>query len=193
MQAERAQDAEACAFAIPHNLPADPLAISVSVFPSGTRIGTDADVSFFDAGGRRLAEDGYLVRPSEIDVTRLVPEDASVDVSQGSGRVPLRHPEAVSSVTCIDASCALDGRDLLVRSERGADEKLEIHMQLRPHVVLRGLAATESAPVVTIPLQRCPVSIASSALIGLADDSHVAVRIEGSCVRGEGELTLSTL
>jgi hypothetical protein len=69
--------------------------------------------------------------------------------------------------------CAVVAVPLVVRRERGSDERLEVHLQLRPHVIVRGATGPEPAAVVSIPLQRCPVSVASAVLVAAAEDTRM--------------------
>jgi len=188
-QPDKTDKGEACAFAVPRDLPADTTTATFALLPAGAR---GADAIYFDATGRRVADGAFAVRPTEIVIARLVPEDAAVDLSQGTGRVPLLHPEAAGAVTCVDASCDVDARDLVVRGEHGADDRLDVRVQLRPHVVVRAASGVDPAPQLTIPLQRCPVSIASAAIVGGADESRVVVRLDGTCARAEGDLAVAT-
>lgn len=182
---------ETCAFAVPRDLPVDPTALKVALFPAGSRVLPDA--TFFDVAGRRLDDAAFDVPLGEIALHQIVATDASVDLSSGLAKVPLLHPDAVSAVSCIDATCELSASDLIVRGERGNDDKLEVHFQLRPHVTFRGPSGTvDSAPVVMLPLQRCPVSIASAVVLAGVDDERVALRIDGSCARADGDLTVTT-
>ncbi|MEO7112777.1 MAG: hypothetical protein ABI183_20195 [Polyangiaceae bacterium] len=182
---------ESCAFAVPRDLPVDPSALKVAIFPSGSRV--VADGVFFDPAGKRLPDDAFDVPLNEITLHQVVATDASVDLSSGVARVPLSHPDAVSAVSCVDATCELSGNDLVVRGERGGDDKLEVHFQLRPHIVFRETSgAADSAPVVMLPLQRCPVSIASAVVVADADNERVVLRVDGTCARADGDLVVTT-
>jgi hypothetical protein len=182
------QDTETCAFAVPRDLPADGLALSFALLPPGARPGDGA--LLFDAAGRRTPDDAFALRAPELTIARIFAEDATIDVSQGGGRVPLLHPEAVASLSCGDASCALEGRELVVRNERGSDEKLDVKLQLAAHVALRGAAPGEQ--LFSLPLQRCPLTVASAAVVGAADETRIVVRVDGTCAKADGELTVAT-
>ncbi len=182
--------AESCAFSAPRDLPADLSALRLEVLPAGASPAPDAIL--FDALGARAAEGSFDVRSFEVAVQRLVTPDASVDMSSGAGHVALVHAEAVASVSCVDATCSLEGNDLVVRNERGSDDQLDVHLQLRPHVVLRANGPADQAPLLVMPLQRCPVAIASAAVVSNADDPRVVLRVTGSCARAEGELSVAT-
>ncbi len=144
-------------------MPADATNLSLSLFPAGARPGEG--LVLFDATGRRLPDDVFALRAPDITIARLFPDEATLDVSQGGGRILLPHLEAIAAVSCVDATCAIEGRELVVRSERGSDEKLDIKVQLAAHVSLRG--APSSEPSLSLPLQRCPLTVASAALVGV--------------------------
>ena len=182
---------ESCAYAIPRDLPVDPSALKVAIFPAGSRV--VADAVFFDATGHRLPESAFEQPIAEITLHQVVSADASVDLSSGLGHVPLSHPDAIASVSCIDASCEISGSDLVVRGERGSDEVLEARFQLRPHVTLRGATGgADTAAVVMLPLQRCPVSLASATVVASVEDERVVLRVDGSCARAGGDLAVTT-
>jgi hypothetical protein len=182
---------ESCAFAIPRDLPADPTSIELALMPAGAPRVPDA--TLFDAAGRRTPPDEYVLRASQIVIARLFAPDASIDVSSGTARLALAHADAIASVDCTDATCDVDGQQLLVRGEHGADNNLDVHFQLRPRVVLRdGAAAPESAPVRAVSLQRCPVSLASPPPFVGAGDQRVVLRIGGTCALSDGDLDAAT-
>jgi len=187
---ETGPQGETCAFSTPRDLPADVTAIGVDVFPAGTHVADG--MLFFDSQGRPTPESAFEVRPTEITIHELVPADVSVDLSSGTGTVPFVHPEAVASVSCVDAACNLEGKGFVVRSERGSDDQLDVHIQLRAHVMFRSNGVPDTAPTIAIPLQRCPVAIASAAVISGGDDERIVVRVEGSCAHAEGELSIAT-
>jgi hypothetical protein len=182
---------ETCAFAVPHDLPVDPSTLKIAIFPSGSRVAPDAEL--FDAAGHRVADATFEQAISEVTLHEVVSADASVDLSSGLGRVPLPHGDAIASVSCVDATCEISAGELVVRGERGNDDTLEVHFQLRPHVVLRGATGVaDSAPIVMLPLQRCPVSVASAIVVAGVDDQRVVLRVDGSCARASGDLAIST-
>lgn len=182
---------ETCAFAIPHDLPVDPSTLKVAIFPGGSRVAPDS--IFFDAAAHRVTESTFEQPISEIALHQIVSADASVDLSSGLGHVALSHPDAVASVSCVDATCDVSGGNLIVQGERGNDDSLDVRFQLRPHVVLRSASGVaDTAPLVTLPLQRCPVSLASAVVVAGADDQRVVVRVDGACARAPGEMTVTT-
>jgi hypothetical protein len=95
--------------------------------------------------------------------------------------LPLVHPEAVGSVECVDAFCELDGRDLLVRNEHGTDENLDIHINLRPHVYWQGANSLQAAPTAVVPVQRCPLSLASSPPLKGVSGQNLVLKVGGRC------------
>jgi len=181
---------ESCAFALPRDLPADAASLDLTLLPAGLRPGQD--VTFHDLTGKRASRDDRPFHPAQVIVSRLVPIDTAVDVSTGAARTPLVHPEAIASVDCIDATCDISDGALVVRNEHGADDKLDVHMQLRPHVMLKSGQSNETAPVVSVPLQRCPIALASAAPPAGSTDPRVVLRLGAACARGDGDIELST-
>ncbi|MEO6418590.1 MAG: hypothetical protein ABIP39_04245 [Polyangiaceae bacterium] len=186
---EIAPGAESCAFAVPQDLPADPT-LPLIVLPAGLR--SSAEVVLFDASGRRTGVEEYAVRPSQVFVSRLFAPDTSAEISSGTAHVALLHPEAVATVDCTDATCDVAGRELVVRGEHGPDARLDVHLQLRPRVALRTGTTADAAPVLTIPLQRCPVALASAPPIFGAAETRLVLRIGSACARAGGDLEYTT-
>lgn len=181
--------AETCAFAVGRGLPADAAAIDLAFLPPGTRVAPD--VTYHDAVGRPLAPEDYTVHPARVLVARLVAPDAAVDVRADASRIRLAHPEAVGSVECADAACAVEGDDLVVRNARGTGDALDVRLHLRPHVFVPRGAGFDASPVAPIPVQRCPVVVVSPALLRGVPDQSVVVRVGGRCAQ-EGALQFAT-
>ncbi|HET6346924.1 MAG TPA: hypothetical protein VFH51_18460, partial [Myxococcota bacterium] len=135
----------------------------------------------YDAQGRFIRLQNYVLTPARAVVQSVLPADVTLDAEADVARVPLRHPEAVGSVDCTDASCEVDGKEVLVHSEHGADESLEMRVLLRPHVYLQAGTALQNSPVVAVPLQRCPVSLASTPPLRGFGNQNLVLRIGGRC------------
>jgi hypothetical protein len=131
--------------------------------------------------GRRLGPDDYSLRPSRVVMAQVLPPDAALDVQLGTARVALSHPESVGGLDCDDASCELDGNDLVIRGLKGADETLDVRLHLRPHLYLLRGTVLDPSPTLSIPIQRCPVAIASAAPFRGLPEQNLVVRLGGRC------------
>lgn len=180
---------DTCTFAIAHGVPADATAIEIFVLPPGVHWG--ADVVSFDAMGRRLSADDWRVHPARVTIGNLVPTAATVETQAGVARVHLPRPEAIAAIDCTDAACDLEAGDLVIRGEHGGDDQLELHMRLRPHVFLRTGTALDGNPLLTLPLQRCPIALASAPPLRRIADQRVVLRIGGQCAH-DPDLRFST-
>src|SRR5262249_47706010 len=89
---------EPCTFALPRDLPAD---ATLTLLPA--------------APGAAAGAPAAALRPARIVLDRLLPAASAVDLTNGVGRIPLAHPEAVASVECLQASCELTEAAIFVR------------------------------------------------------------------------------
>ena len=171
---------ESCAFSLDRDLAADPAGFSLSFFPAQTPAA--GDVALFDAQGHPQIPLSYT--PAKVVITRLLKTDAALDVQAEVGRLTLAHPEAVGSLECVDAACELDGSQVVIRNEHGSDEYLDLRLRLRPHVVALAPQGEQSTtPVVQVPLQRCPVRLASAPPLHGVNGQLLVVRLAGRCHR----------
>ncbi len=65
-------------------------------------------------------------------------------------------------------------------------------VQLRPRLVVQNGTTVESAPTLMIPIQRCPVALASAPPLIGASENRVVVRLGAACARNEGGLDFIT-
>ena len=175
----RSDGKEHCAFAVPRDLPADAGSITFTFLPEGVPPGDDT--AAFDARGRKLNLGLWSASPAKVMMQELFVADATLDAESDESRVRWRHPEAVGQVSCLDAGCELAGSELLVRGLRGSDDSLEVRVALRPHVFLQQGGATLATPLVSLPLQRCPLALASSAPLRAVGGQRVVLRVGGRC------------
>ena len=168
---------ETCGLALPRELPADAKAISIRVLPAGGRL----DAITFDADGKRVPLDAQAVVITRIIVTRLLPSGAAVDVTTGATKIPLAHPEVLTSVDCVGASCDLSGGNLVVADVTTAGDKLVVKAHLAPHVFLRKGDALDATPTMTLALLHCPMVVASGPPLANVDDVRGVVRLDGAC------------
>lgn len=173
---------ESCTFAVARGLSADPAAWSLWLLPAGSRVGPS--VYTYDSFGLLVRPDARLLRLAKVVVSQLVRPGVTLDLQAGEARLPLTHPEAVASLECQDAFCTIDGSEMLIRGEHGSNETLEVQFRLRPHVLLRRAAIPnpESAPSLDIPIQRCPIALASPPLLRGVSDQALVLRLGGRCV-----------
>jgi hypothetical protein len=155
---------------------------------------TGDDVRVFDLAGAEIPESARTLRPSLVLISQVVPGSATVDVSLGPARVPLVHPGAVAAVDCGQARCELgDGAGagagvaaILVRSVPAPATNLQLKLRLSPRVRLVRGETQESQVTLTLPLVKCPLTVASGPPLRDADDSRLVVRVDPRCAR-EGD------
>jgi hypothetical protein len=172
--------AEGCTFSVGRGLPADPAGVSLSVFPAGGRAAS-GDVATFDATGRQIAEAELAVRPARVLVSTLVPSNVSIDLAGEASRVPLAHPEAVTSADCGAAACEIDAGAVLVRAVRNVGQTLAIRVRLAPHVFFARGDTVEAAPSFQVAVLPCGMTIASGDALRGIDDSGVVVKLDSRC------------
>src|SRR5262249_28065140 len=96
-------------------------------------------------------------------------------------RVPLTHPEAVTSVDCGSASCELTGGAIVVRSLTKQIGALSVRARLAPHVFFAKGDSFDPAPQFSVGVLPCAMSIASGDAIRGADGARVVVRLDARC------------
>lgn len=169
---------EACAFALPRDLPADPSALSFSLLPAAP-----AEIAPALAEERRFG-------PARILLSSVLPPAASVDLQLEPARVPLLHAEAVGSVDCEDAVCDLEDGALRVTRARTASDSLAVDVRLRPHVYLERNGQLSTTSTLLVPLQHCPVTVVSPPPFRGLPWQRAVVRLGGRCAEG-GSLRVS--
>jgi hypothetical protein len=170
---------QSCALTIDRDVPADPTAVSLSFVPPHLAVGED--VVAYDGLARPFKLERLVMPPAKVIVLTLIRADAAMDAEADVARLPLNHPESVGSVECVDAYCEIDGHDLVVRNEHGSDENLDIRLNLRPHVFWQGATALEAAPTAVVPVQRCPLTLASSPPLRGVGGQNLVLKVGGRC------------
>lgn len=170
---------EVCTFAVGRKLPASPNALTMTWAPAGAS--GEEGTAIFDSEGRRAAAAELALKPARIVVSSLTSPGASVDVSRGSGRLPLLHPEAVGAVDCAPAFCELDQGALVVRGVTQTAAMLRIRAKLLPRVYAAKGDAPDASPLFEVPILRCPMSIDSGPPFAGVDDARVILKLEGRC------------
>lgn len=168
---------DGCAVSLPKDLASD--ALRVAVLAPGTPPAAQVAVS----------TTGALVplEPSLKPVRFVLPAVLTADVlslERDPPALKLKHPEAVEAVACVDADCSLEDDAVVVRREHGADADLELKLKLRPHWFVQG-AALDANPPFRIPIQRCPLQVASPPPIQGIADQRLVVRVGGLCAKDE--------
>jgi hypothetical protein len=174
---------QTCVVPLPRDLPADPTAFVVAVYPAGTP--RSGDVLLADGGAWRAMED-VSVLGLQFVVQRLLAADAGLDVSSGVGRLSLQHPESVVGVACTDAACTFDGSAIVVQSEHGTNDVLELHFTLRPRVAFADADGLDGAPTVEVALHRCRLELASASPFAGADVQRLVLALRDGCGVGGG-------
>jgi hypothetical protein len=169
---------ETCSFNIDRSVPAHPLALSLSIYPAGAP--PTGRIFVFDAQARPVTLPGWS--PDKLVVTALLPPDASLDQQADGGRLTLQHPEAVGSVSCGAALCELVDGGLSVHGDLGPDASLQVRLSLRPHVFFQAAGGgLSSQAYASVPIQRCPVSLASPPPLRGVGNQFVVLRLGGRC------------
>jgi len=177
---------EACSWAAPKTISADPSAGALRWWPAGAEI--DPAAAFFDAAGKRLGPDVFAIRPARIELTSILPANPSVDVSSGQGSLPLVHSEAIASVDCGAVHCGIDSGGLTVSAPPASVVAFDARFRLLPKVVYVRRGSPEPDPAIRVSILRCPMSVPSGPPLRGIDGARAVVRVEGACRRDVAEL-----
>jgi hypothetical protein len=172
---------DVCTFRVPKTLSADPAAGTLRWVPAGAP--TTADVEIFGADGKAVPIQAFALSPSRVEVKQLVPPDSSVDVSGGTGLVPLSHPEVVAGVDCGAIKCGIESGNLAVQAPPASVAAIDVKVRLLPHVFLIRKNAAETTPVVRVSVLRCPMDVASGPALRNVDSARIVVRLAGACAK----------
>src|SRR5580700_2338475 len=177
---------ETCAWGVPKTLPADPSASALRWLPAGAQVAEGTHV--FDAEGRLAAPESFTITPSRVEITDLVPADASIDVSSGTGRLTLSRAEAVASVDCAPATCRIDSGTLLLQSPPASVGSVDVKFRLVPRVVYMRKKPPDPQPTLRISVLRCPMAVVSGAPLRGLESARTIVRVEGACMQDAASL-----
>jgi len=159
-----------CAFSVPRDLPAD------------ARFGWAPPAAAGTPAVPAPAEAFIPQRPARIVIDRVFPAaTTALDLTDGNGRLPLAHPEALSSADCGQARCELAEDAIQVVALSGTAAALTVHAHLAPHYFVARGEAFESTFTQSVAVLHCPASIISGAPLRRADASSVLVRLDGRC------------
>lgn len=170
-----------CVWSTGRDVPADPQATRVGLYPAGSQLGPRA--RFFDGDGRPVEAETLLFRPAQLVVQRLFPQEASVDLATGFGQLTLPHPEAIGAVSCKPFTCDLSGRAVQIRASAAVLGQLTIRLKLRPRVQVREGDRLSDTATGEVTVLQCPMSIASGRPFRSNSAAKVAVRLGGECAR----------
>ena len=174
---------------------------AITLLPPGTP--ADEAMVAFDARGATVDLAGHRRQVGDLILSRLLPNDAAVEVRGDGGSLSLVHPEAVAAVRCEEVACSLVSGEVVVHSPPREMDSLELRLQLVPHVLWGGApvsslsvvgsggsggsvmavvgAAGSAEATFRIPIQRCPLTWASvPPLRGVASQLTV-VRLGSGC------------
>lgn len=104
-----------------------------------------------------------------------------MDVSQGTGVLPLAHPEAVASVDCGLARCELGEGGILVRGIPAQATQIAVTARLSPRFAISRGEHTESSSSGNFALLRCPLSVVSGPPLRDADEPQILVKVAERC------------
>lgn len=172
---------EQCSWVVGRDAPADPVAVAFSWSPAGAR--NDPNAITFDASGRRAEPEVFVLAPARVSISRLFPQDATVDLATGQGDVPLVHPEAVAAAECSPLPCELANKTITVRGATNLVSAIDVRVRLRPRVFLQRNEALETLTTARLSVLYCPMSIVSGAPVRNNDDAKIVVKVEGRCAR----------
>ncbi len=159
-----------CSFSVPRDFPAD------------GRLGWAPPAPPGAPAVPAPAEAFTPLRPARIVIDRVFPASTTaLDLTDGHGRLPLAHPQAIASADCAQARCELSDEAIQVIALSGTSATLTVHAHLAPHYfVMRG-DAFESTFTQSVAVLHCPASIISGSPLRRADASSVVVRLDGRC------------
>jgi hypothetical protein len=140
-----------------------------------------SDEALFDADGHAVASGAPPLTIDRTELAMLIRPGAAIDAVAPDGSIPLRHADTIATVDCAPASCVVDGDALLVSSIPDGATSLAVRVRLAAHVVLRHGDASESSPVIRIPIVRCPLALASGAPVRGLDAQTVILKVGGKC------------
>lgn len=173
------EERESCTVSIPQDLPADPRRLEVLWAPPGGRV--SADMRVFDARGTEVPRDKLRLPVARMLIQRMFPASRSVSLSTTETRMPLEHPEAVSSVDCGNARCEVQDGRVIVGSVSATAQTLSMRLRLLPRVFLARGDGAESQVTETLTVLRCPLDVVSGAPLRNADDVQILLRLDSAC------------
>ena len=161
---------ERCAFSVPRDLSGD------------TRLTWGGPTTPAVAAAAASPPGLLPLRVARVVIDRVFPAaTTAVDLTNGVGRLPLAHPEAVSAVDCAQARCELDDSGVQVRAIGAAAATLTIHTHLAPHYFILKGDTPDNTFTQSLAVLHCPAAIVSGDPLRRADATNVLVRLDGRC------------
>ncbi len=167
---------ESCTVPIHRNLPADTV---LRLLPAGAS--ADSDVISYDVHGQRVDTAASILHPASIVLGQVFPATDTLDVSQGTGTIPIPHPGSLSSVDCGLARCELGDAEIVVRSVPSFAKQLTITAHLAPRFSFVHGGKIESGASASFALLRCPLSVVSGPPVRESDESQILVKMDLRC------------
>ncbi len=173
---------ETCAVPTARNLAADAV---LRLLPAGAS--TSNDVLSYDIHGERVDTASFILRPASIVLGQVFPATDTLDVSQGTGTVPIPHPGCLSSVDCGLARCELGEAGIIVRSVPSFAKQITITAHLAPRFSVARGGKNENSASASFALLHCPLSVVSGPPVREGDEPKIIVKMEARC-RGTSRL-----
>jgi hypothetical protein len=176
---------EVCTFRVPKAVSADPAAGTLRWLPPG--VSPAADV-ILGPDGKPLPMQTFALAPARVELKQLLPADASVDVSSGTGLVAVAHPEAVAGVDCGPIKCGMENGNLAVQAPPALVATIDVKIRLLPHIFLLHKNAADPTPVERVAVLRCPMEVASGPALRNLESARIVVHLAGACAKDVGSL-----
>ena len=129
------------------------------------------------------------VRPARVVLDRVLPGAAAIDLTNGAGRIPLVHPEAVASVECGQARCELAAAAVQVGAVPGSATELTLRLRMAPrYFVLDRDDLPQAAMIRTVSVVHCQAAVISGLPPRHAESTRIIVRLDARCGAGAREL-----
>jgi hypothetical protein len=147
--------------------------------PAGSR--ATGQVELFDGDGRPAAPERFRLSAARTVLSTVIAPEAAIDALGATATIPIRHADAVASVDCAPALCAIEGSNLVVGSLPVGVSSLLVRLRLSPRLVFRRGDALETNPVFRVPVLRCPLAVISGSPLRDLDNQKVVLKVEGRC------------
>jgi hypothetical protein len=159
-----------CSFTVPRDLPPD------------ARLGWAPPAPAAPAAAPAGAGGFQPLHPARIVIDRVLPAaTTALDLTDGHGRLPLAHPQAIASADCAQARCEVTDDAIQVIALAGTATTLTVHAHLAPHYFVARGDAFESTFTQSVAVLHCPASIVSDTPLRRADATSVLVRMDARC------------
>lgn len=140
-----------------------------------------ADVTTFDAQGRRVDPAIFRLVPARFVLGQIFASIDALDISQGLGTLPLVHPDAIASVECGLARCDLGDGGVVVRGVPAQATQVAVTVRLAPRFAFSRGERTDNSASATFPVSRCPLSVVSGPPLRDADQPQIVVKMLDRC------------